>query len=191
MKIRKVLISAVVLTLLFGTAAFAESITQDIKVIVNKKGADDNGVLIDNRAYLAVGTLAKTLQAFVTWDNGEKKVTINKPNVHMFTMIDNQAFIGVPKGKYKFRVHAQVDSLTTDIASLKFTISDPYGEETLIEARYAGDENFPTEKEDFILNTKDISYNFSSAGRYTVRFWMKPTGDAPIQVVSEKSIIIK
>jgi hypothetical protein len=191
MKIRKVLVSAVVLTFMFGTAVFAESISQEIKVVLNKKGIDDNGLLIDNRAYLAVGTLAKSLQAFVTWDNDAKKVTINKPNVHMFTMIDNQAFISVPKGKYKFRVHAQVDSLTTNISSLKFTIADPYGEETLIEARYAGDDNFPSDKEDFLLNTKDFSYNFSSVGRYTIRFWMKPADDAPMQVVSEKSIIVK
>jgi hypothetical protein len=191
MKFRKTLILVTALTLAFGTAAYAESITQNIKVFLNKKELDNGGLLVDNRAYVAVGTLAKSLQAFVSWDNNVKEVSINKPNVHMFTMIDNQAFFSVPKDRYKFRVHAQVDSLKTEITSLKFTITDPYEEETLIEARYAGDEKFPSGKEDFLLNTSEISYNFKYAGRYTVRFWMKPAGDAPMQVVAEKNIIIK
>ncbi|WP_123039905.1 stalk domain-containing protein [Cohnella candidum] len=190
MKVRKILMLTMVLTLLFATAAFAESISQNVRVLVNKKEID-GGILVDNKAYLAVGTLAKSLQAFVTWDNDEKKVTISKPNVHMFTMNDNQAFQSVPKDRYKFHVHAQIDSMKTDISSLKFTITDPYGDETLIEARYAGDDNFPSDKEDFLLNTKDISYNFKYAGRYVVRCWMKAVGDSSMQVVSEKSIIIK
>jgi hypothetical protein len=189
MKVRKVLIMTMVLTLVFGTAAVAETISQNIRVVINKKEIDDGGLLVDNKAYLAVGTLAKAMQAMVSWDNEEKKVTINKPNVHMFTMNGNQAFQSVTKDRYKFLVHAQVDSLKTDISSLKFTITDPYGDDTLIEARNSGDDNFPSDKENFLLNTKEISYTFKYAGRYIVRFWMKPAGDN-MQIVSEKSIIV-
>ena len=192
MKVRKLLIMTAVLTLIFGTAAFAESVSQNIKVVINKDEIKDGGLLVDNKAYLGVGTMAKAMQAFVSWDNDAKKATINKPNVHMFTMNDKQAFQSVSKGgRYKFFVHTQVDSLKTDISSLKFTISTPYGEETLIESRNAGDSDFPDGKEDFLLNSKEISYDFQSAGRYVVRFWMKPSGDTNMQVVAEKVIIVK
>lgn len=190
MKVRKLAVMTIVLTLLFGTAAFAESVTQNIKVIINKKEIEDGGLLVDNKTYLAVGTLAKAMQAMVFWDNDTKKVTISKPNVHMFTMNDKQAFQSVAKGRYKFFVHAQVDSLKTEITSLKLTITDPYGDDAVIETRYSGDTDFPSDKEDFLINSKEISYDFKSIGRYVVRFWMKPAGETSMQIVAEKNIIV-
>jgi len=187
MKVRKLLVMVVVLTLVFGTAAFAESITQSIRVELNKKELD-GGLLVDNKAYVGVGALSRAMQALVSWDNDAKRASIYKPNVHMFTMKGDNPFGSVTKGRTKFNVFAQIDSLKTDITAFKVTITDPYGEETLIDGRDSSDKDFPT-RSDFWFKTKDISYDFNAAGPYTIRFYMAlSSGDGSLQVVSEKSI---
>ena len=189
MKVRKLLVMIVVLTLVFGTAAFAESITQNIKIELNKEELKGGGLLVDNKAYIGVGVLSRAMQAVVSWDNDAKRASIYKPNVHMFTMLGDKPFGSVTKGRTtKFNVFAQIDSLKTDISAFKVTITDPYGEETLIDGRESSDKDFPT-KYDFWFKTKDISYDFNYAGAYTIRFYMAlSSGDTSMQVVSEKSI---
>lgn len=197
MKPRKIILLAAVLSLLFGSAAFANSITQNIRVLINKKEVDNGGLLVENRAYVAIGEVAKSLQALVVWDNYKKEASIYKPNVHMFTMVTDKdgdkAFTIIPKkgSKLSFRVHAQVDNMKTDITGLKFTIEDPLGAETLIEQRYEGDSDFPSGKSEYLLNTRNIEYNFNHKGTYIVRCWMQPYGESAMQVVAEKSIIVQ
>lgn len=197
MRMRKVLLLAAALFLLFGSAAFANTISHNIKVLINKKEVDGGGLLVDNRAYVAVGEVAKSLQALVVWDNYEKKASIYKPNVHMFTMVTDKdgdkAFTIIPKkgSKLSFRVHVQVDNMKTDISALKFTIEDPYGNETLIEQRNEGDADFPAGKTEYLLNTRNIEYNFNYKGTYIVRCWMQPYGENAMQIVAEKSIIVQ
>jgi hypothetical protein len=189
MKVRKILMMTLVLTLIFGTAVFAENISQTMRVVINKKELDDAGLLVDNKAYLAVGTLSKAMQAMVSWDNEDKKVTINKPNVHMFTMMDNSPFGSVNKNsRIKFYVFSQVDNLKTDINGFKLTITDPYGEDTWIDGRDTGDKDFPSDKDNFWFKTKEVSYEFKSSGAYVIRFWMKQQGSSTMQVVAEKVI---
>ena len=189
MKVRKLLVMVTALTLLFGTAAFAESVTQNIRIELNKDEIKDGGLLVDNKAYVGVGALSKAMQAIVSWDNGAKRASIYKPNVHMFTMLGDKPFGSITKGHTaKFNVFAQIDSLKTDISAFKVTITDPYGEETLIDGRNSSDKDFPT-RGDFWFKTKDISYDFKAAGPYTIRFYMAlSSGDTSLQVVSEKSI---
>lgn len=191
MKARKILILTVVLTLVFGTAVFAETVSQNIRVEINKKEISDGGLLVDNKAYLAAGTLARAMNALVFWDNDVKKVTISKPNVHMFTMKDNATFGSVLTGRTKFQVFAQIDSLYADINAFKVTITNPYGEETLIDGRNSSDKDFPSRKQDFWFKTREISYDFAHAGQYTVRFWMQATEDTTMQIVAEKAISSK
>ncbi|MBW5444735.1 copper amine oxidase [Cohnella sp. CFH 77786] len=191
MKVRKIVILTAALTLAFGSAVFADTVTQKLKVFIDRKEASDAGIMVDNKAYLAVGAFAKSLQAMVSWDNDEKKVTIFKPNVHMITMKDNATFGSVTSGRTQFLVFAQIDSLKTDISAFKVTITDPYGDETLIDGRDSGDKDFPSGKEDFWFKTKEISYDFTSKGQYLIRFWMKMNGDSSMQVVSEKVIASK
>jgi hypothetical protein len=191
MTVRKILMLTMVLTLVCGSAVFADSISQTLRVIINKKEIDDPGMLVDNKAYMAVSKFAGAMQALVSWDPDSKKVTINKPNVHMLTMKDSVPFQSVPRDQYKFFVYAQIDSLKTDITAFKITISDPYDNETLIEERDSSDKDFPSHMDAFGIKTKEISYDFKSAGPYVVRFLMKQDGNPAMQVVSEKVITAK
>jgi len=192
MKMRKVILLAAALFLLFGSAALANTINQNIRVFINKKEVDGGGLLVDNRAYVPVGEVAKSLQAIVVWNNYTKQASIYKPNVHMFTMRGNEAFqvLSQRGSKINFRVHVQVDNLRTEISGIKFTIEDPYGNETLIHERFRYDEDFPAGKTEFMLNTPDIEYTFQYKGAYIVRCWMQPFGDNAMQVVAEKTIIV-
>ena len=192
MKVRKIVILTVIMTLIFGTAAFANSIGQRVRVIVNKTELDDGGVLIDGKSYLPLRSLTDTLQALLIWDDSAKKASIFKPNVHMFTMQGNTPFGSVPKaGRYKFYVFSQIDNLKVDISAFKISITDPYGELTWIDSRVSGDKDFPESgKDNFWVRSKEISYEFKPAGKYTIRFWMKPAGEADLQIVSEKVITL-
>lgn len=191
MKIRKVILLTMVLTLVCGTAVFAETISNRLKVVIDKKNYDDAGILVDNNAYLGVRAFAKTMQAMLSWDSDEKKVTIYKPNVHMFTMKDNATFGEVNSGRTKFFVFSQIDSLKADISAFKLTITDPYGEDTWIDGRDSGDKDFPRDKDNFWFKTREVSYDFNSKGQYVIRFWMKLSGQSEMQIVSEKSITSK
>jgi hypothetical protein len=192
MKARKIILLTLVFTLICGSAVFADSITQKLRVWVNKKEVDSGSIIVDNKPYISSKIVSDKLQAMLLWDETDKKMTIFKPNVHMLTSKENSIFGDVkPKQKFKFNTFVQVDSLKVDISALKLTITDPYGDETLIEARNSGDDDFPTGKDNFWMTMKDISYNFDSVGTYTLRFYMKPAGESSFQVVSEKVITSK
>lgn len=191
MKVRRVLLLTVVLTLLGGTAIFADTISQKVKIVFNKQEQDDGGALIDGKAYVGAREVADIAQAFVSWDDDAKKVTISKPNVHMFLLDGNKPFGSVSKGKGSFQVFAQIDDLQTNISGFKVTIADPYGDETYIDGRTNRDDGFPMGKDNFWFTSIEKSYEFKYSGKYTVRFWMQQTGSTQMQVVSEKTIISK
>lgn len=191
MRIRKLLLLTVVLTLLGGTTIFADTVSQKVKIIFNKQEQDDGGALIDGKAYVPAREVADMAQAFVSWDDDEKKLTISKPNVHMFLMDGNKPFGSVSKGKGSFQVFAQIDNLQTSISSFKVTIADPYGDETYIDGRSSKDDGFPAGKDNFWFTSAEKSYEFKYSGKYTIRFWMKSADNSPMQVVSEKTIISK
>jgi hypothetical protein len=189
MKVRKLILLTLVFSLCCGSAVYADSITQKVRVWVNKQEVNDAGIVVDGKTYVTARAITDKLQALLTWDETDKKVTIYKPNVHMITMHEGQLFGSVPIGKVKFNVYSQIDNLKVDISGFKVTISDPYGEETYIDGRNDNEQEFPDRgKDNFAFKSKDISYNFSSAGKYIVRFWMKPVGESSFQIVSEKII---
>ena len=193
MRARKIILLAAVLSLLFGSAAFANSISQNIKVMINKKEVANGGLLVDNKAYAALGEISKSLQAIVIWDNNKKEASIYKPNVHMFAMKGSTPFGGVEaNSSWKFRVFSQIDNLKTHITGFKITISDPYGQTAYIDGRTIDDQDwkeyYTPGKDNFWFTTDTFSYDFNSAGLYTIQFWMQ-TDETPMQVVSEKTIV--
>lgn len=190
MKVRKIIVLTLIFSLICGSAVFADSITQKLQVWINNKKVESaNGIIVDNKLYISSDLVSDKLQGILIKDDNDKKITIYKPNVQMVTSSENKVFGDVKvRDKFKFNTFIQVDSLKVGISALKLTIADPYGDETLIEARKLGDNDFPEGKDSFWITMKDISYNFDSAGLYTLRFWMKPVGESTYQLVSEKVI---
>ncbi|WP_308638998.1 stalk domain-containing protein [Paenibacillus silvisoli] len=187
MKFRKLFILTLVLSLWGGTMLFADSASQRVRVIVNGSELDDAGIFTDGKTYLSVRQVANTLQSIVIWDEASKKVTLYKPNVHMFLFQDSTIFGNVTKGnRISFKVFAQIDNLLTEISAVKATIEDPQGNETLIQSK-----NVTIDKDNFWYRTDDVTYTFDSAGKYTIKFYMKTAGSDDWKLVSEKTITAK
>lgn len=184
MKVRKVLIALMLLSVWGGSMIFADSAVQKVRVVINGSELDEAGLLTDGKTYLPLRQMASTLQALVSWDENSKKVTVYKPNVHMFLFQDNVIFGNVNKSsRITFKVFAQIDNLLTDVAAVKVSIFDPYGTEKLIQQQ-----NVNVSKDNFWFRTEDIKYNFDSAGKYSVRFYMKASESDDWRQVSEKLI---
>lgn len=191
MKLRRLLILTAVLSLLGGSAIYADTVAQKVRIVLNKQELDDQGVLEDGKAYVGVRGLADLMRAIVVWDDSAKKVSIVKPNVHIFLMDGSKPFGGVERGKKSFKIFSQVDNLSVPISAFKVTIADPYGDEKDIETHTSKESDFPTDKDNFWFTSADYTYNFGSVGKYTIRFWMKPADGGPYQVVSEKTVFAK
>lgn len=194
MNLRKIIIATVMIAMLGGTAVYAaDTGLQKLRVWYNKKEADDGAVLVDGKPYLSLKTASGKLDGIFIYDDSASRAHVYKPNVNMFTFRSNDLFSYVPKGsKVKFNVFSQIDSLKIDISAFKVTIEDPYGDSTWIDGRDSDSKEFSdVVKEDFTFGTREITYTFESAGRYTIRFWMKPAGESSFQVVAEKVITSK
>lgn len=187
MRFRKLLIATLVLSLWGGTMLFADSASQKVRVIVNGGELDDAGIFTDGKTYLSVRQVANTLQSLVFWDESTKKVTIYKPNVHMFLFQDTTIFGNVVKGnKISFKVFAQIDNLLTDISAVKVTIADPSGIEQVIQSK-----SVSVDKDNFWYRTDDYTYSFDTAGKYTINFYMKLASGDDWKLVSQKTITAK
>ncbi|QHT60403.1 copper amine oxidase [Paenibacillus lycopersici] len=187
MKFRKLLIATLALSLWGGTMLFADSAAQRVRVIVNGGEIADAGIFTDGKTYLSARQVANTLQSLVFWDEGSKKVTIYKPNVHMFLFQDKAIFGNVVKGsKITFSVFAQIDNLLTDISSVKVSIVDPGGVEQVIQSK-----SVSVDKDNFWYRTDDYTYTFASTGKYTINFFMKVTASDDWNLVSQKTITAK
>ncbi|NBD22740.1 stalk domain-containing protein [Paenibacillus glycinis] len=187
MKFRKLLIASLVMSLWGGTMLFADSASQRVRVIVNGSELDDAGIFTDGKTYLSVRQVASTLQSLVLWDEGTKKVSIYKPNVHMFLFQDTTIFGNVVKGnKITFKVFAQIDNLMTNISAVKVTIVDPGGNEQIIQSK-----NVTVDKDNFWYRTDDYAYSFDTAGKYTINFYMKVSAGDDWSLVSQKTITAK
>jgi len=188
MKFRKLLFLLLVMSLWGGTMMFADSAAQKVRVIVNGSELDDAGIFVDGKSFISVRQIANTLQALVVWDEGSKKVTVYKPNVHMFLFQqDNTIFGNVVKGnRITFKVFAQIDNLLTTGTAVKVSIFDPAGTEKIIQS-----ENKSIDKDNFWYRTEDLTYSFDTTGKYTIRFFMKMTGEDDWKLLSEKTITAK
>ncbi|MFP4974596.1 copper amine oxidase [Paenibacillus sp. CN-4] len=179
MRWRKVAVCVAVFSLMGGSMMFADSVTQKIRVWSNGKEIADGGYLIDGKTYIP----AREAGGVVLWDDSGK-VTIIKPNVHMFMFKGDTVFGNVKPGKVKFKVFTQVDNLTSEIASVKVTIMDPAGNVKDIDEQDVSG----SLKEDFWWTTKEITYEFKDTGKYRVGYYIKPSKNADYTLVSEKII---
>lgn len=186
MKFRKLLILLLVMSLWGGTMLFANAAVQKVRVIVNGSELDDAGLFTEGKTYLSIRQVADTMQALISWDDSAKKVTVHKPNIHMFLFQDNTIFGNVTKGnRITFKVFAQIDNLLTDINAVKISIADPSGKEEVIQSEKV------SKNDNFWYRTDDFTYTFSSAGKYTIRFYMKVNASDDWKQVSEKTVTAK
>ncbi|KAF9121437.1 hypothetical protein BGX30_002577 [Mortierella sp. GBA39] len=150
-----------------GGSVFADSITQKVRVWMNGKEIQDGGYIIDGKTYVPI----REFDGVVKFNSDTNKVEFIKPNVHIFLFNGDTVFGNVNKGKLKFNVFCQVDSLSDDVASVKVAITDPSGKVKDIQSQDVSG----SQKDNFWFRTYDFTYDFSSAGKYKVGFYIKAT----------------
>lgn len=179
MRWRKIAISVVVFSLMGGSMLFANSVSQKVRVWSNGKEIADGGYLIDGKTYIP----AREAGGVVSWD-GTGKVSILKPNVHIFLFKGDTVFGNVNVGKLKFKVFSQVDSLTEEITAVKVAITDPSGNVKDIQSQ----ELEGSRKDNFWFPTSEFTYDFKESGKYRVGFYIKGSKNGDYTLVSEKVI---
>ncbi|WP_195572868.1 hypothetical protein [Paenibacillus sp. 1001270B_150601_E10] len=156
--------------------------TDRIDVQVNGRPLSDAGIMVDGRTYLSVRDLQDSIQGFIYWDAANKKLYIDKPNVHMITFKDKNMFGKVQAGKTTFSVHVQVDDLLSKVDGIRLTIVDPNGKATEIEQS-----KLSTQEDNFWFRSKDFTYDFKAKGKYTINCYLKQqNGD--YSLVSQKTL---
>ncbi|USB34565.1 copper amine oxidase N-terminal domain-containing protein [Paenibacillus sp. YPG26] len=166
---------------LFGSSMiYADTAVQKIRLIINGQDIDDGGYMVDGRAYVPV----RELNGLIDYDEGTKRVAFTQPNVDIFLFKGDTPFGKVSAGKLKFNVFCQIDSLKVDISSVKVTIKGPDGSEKSIQSQDLGKE----QKDNFWFRTHDYTYDFKTAGKYTINFYMKMNKSKDYVLVSEKVI---
>ncbi|MEV5026373.1 hypothetical protein [Paenibacillus sp. LPE1-1-1.1] len=191
---KKLIIISMALLLTGGSIVAADKLLQKVTLVYNNKQTAEDGLLVDDKVYINIRSLSDSLQAFIQWKGSEKKLLIQKPNVHMFLMNEKRTMFGqVEKGSVqKFLVQAQIDNLNVAITEFKVTLVDPNDKETTIDRRSQSDDDFKefVEKDTFWFSSKLVSYDFKYAGKYKLRFWMEQKNGDP-QLISEKIITAK
>lgn len=191
---KKLIIISMALLLSGGSLVAADKLFQKVTFVYNNKASSEEALLVDDKVYINIRSLSDTLQAFIQWKNSEKKLVIQKPNVHMFLMNEKRTMFGqVDKGTVqKFLVQAQIDNLNVALSEFKVTLVDPNDKETTIDSRSQSDDDFKEflEKDTFWFSSKVISYDFKYAGKYKLRFYMEQKNGDP-QLISEKVITAK
>ncbi|OMF29079.1 hypothetical protein BK133_18235 [Paenibacillus sp. FSL H8-0548] len=192
---KKLIIISMALLLSGGSLVAADKLFQKVTILYNNnKLQADDGLLVDDKIYINIRSLSEPLQAFIQWKSSEKRLIIQKPNVHMFLMNEKRTMFGqVDKGTtQKFLVQAQIDNLNLEIDSFKVMIVDPNDKETVIDSRNQKDNDFKefVEKDTFWFSSKVITYDFKYAGKYRLQFWMEQKNGDP-QIISEKVITAK
>ncbi|MFD0616438.1 stalk domain-containing protein [Paenibacillus sp. GCM10027629] len=182
MKARRVMVVALALSLMGGSVIFADAITQKIKMVFNGEEVSDGAIMIDGKTYLSVSQAGEKLNAIVEWDDSAKKVTVNKPNVHMLTFSGKDIFGVVKRGEFKFNVLCSVDNLKVAADAVKVSIIDPAGKVKDIQEL-----DLKERKEYFMFQTQELTYDFKAAGKYTIAFFVKPSGGEYTRV-AEKEI---
>jgi hypothetical protein len=191
---KKLIIISMALLLSGGSLVAADKLFQKVTFVYNNKSSSEEALLVDDKVYINIRSLSDSLQAFIQWKNSEKKLVIQKPNVHMFLMNEKRTMFGqVDKGTVqKFLVQAQIDNLNVALSEFKVTLVDPNDKETTIDSRSQSDDDFKEflEKDTFWFSSKVISYDFKYAGKYKLRFYMEQKNGDP-QLISEKVITAK
>lgn len=177
---KKILVCVFAFSLMGGSVMFADSVTQKIKVWINGQEVQDGGYVIDGKTYVPI----REFNGVVTWDGDSNQVKFIKPNVHIFLFNGDTVFGNVNKGKLKFNVFCQVDSLAEHVSSVKVAITDPSGHVKDIQTQDLGS----NQKDNFWFRTYDFTYDFKVAGKYKVGFYIKASKNADYELVAEKVI---
>ena len=193
MKLRKLLLSGFVLTLL-GTAtvmaddAYETFSGKRLGLFVDGEKSAATAIQVDDQTMLPLHAVEGAMQAIVAVDPTYNTVNVYKPNVHLslFEVVKDtmRPFGNVSVGKYDFVVFAQVDSLKTSIHSFKVDIVDPFGK--VVESR---SKELTEQKDNFWYTTPTIRLEFKHKGKYMVKFYMKHTKDSEFSLVSQKAIM--
>ncbi|MEK3788018.1 MULTISPECIES: copper amine oxidase [Paenibacillus] len=180
MKWRKVLCMAMLFSLFGGTTLAAEPSKDQVRLIINGEEAKDGGVVIEGKTYVPL----RDFNGIVSFDPATGKVIFEQPNVHIFLFKGDTPFGNVNKGKLKFNVFSQVDSLQTNAYAVKIAIADPDGNVKDIQSQEIKDQ----QKDNFWFRTADFTYDFKKAGKYRVGFYIQESKDGPFVLISEKVI---
>ncbi|WP_166238236.1 hypothetical protein [Paenibacillus turpanensis] len=193
MKLKKLLISGIVLSFIGTATVFADDALETftgkrLGFFVDGTDAGVSAVNIDGTAMLPMNANRDYLQAIVNMDPTYNTVHVYKPNVHLslFEVVKDsmRPFGNVSVGKYDFVVFAQVDSLKTSIHSFKVDIVDPNGK--VVETK---SKELTEQKDNFWYTTPTIRLDFKQTGKYMVKFYMQQTKDGPYSLVSQKAIM--
>ncbi|MFD2612857.1 stalk domain-containing protein [Paenibacillus gansuensis] len=186
MKLRRIVILTLAISLLGTASVFADSIGQRVRVFVNNNETSDPGINVDGKTMLSLREMSEALGAIITWDDETKDVRVFKPNVHMILLDTDksQLFNEVERGKANFVFISQTDNLLADVYSFKVLISDPYGNAKDIVPETV----FTEQKDTYNTRTKPIDYDFKYSGKYTISYMMKLSRNADYQTVGKKVI---
>jgi len=188
MKLKKGMLFVCVIMIWCSTIIFANASTAKIKVIVNGDNLGEIGELIDNSSYLPLRKVGEALNAIIEWDGHNKTALIYKPNVHMFAYNSSNGtettFGEVSKGfNGKIKIFAQVDNINFKLDSVRFTIADPNGKETVLQRI-----NVDKDRDNYWFVTDESSYRFNLTGKYTIRCYMQTKNSDEWVLTSEKLI---
>lgn len=185
MKAKRLILLTLVFVLVGAATVFADGLLK-MKVVLN--GKEVSGYTVDGKVYVPIETLNGIVDT-----SDAKKVTVYKPNAHifLFEMVkDNMTrpFGSVYKGgKYDFIVFTQIDNLQTSVNSLKVTITDPAGKEV-----YSFDKDVKDDKDskdNIWFRTPTIKQlEFESKGIYTVKFYVRPSSDNSYVLIAQKEL---
>lgn len=197
MKIKRLIILVIVLTLLGAVSIYASDLSKyyrgkSVDLYVNGEKENTQAMLleIDNegKAMIPLRAVATTLNAMVDWVSEKQTAYIYKPNVHVLLSTMNRdgsfgTFGKVTQGKrYSFVILTQIDSLETDISGLKFNIIDPTGKVIYDYEKEITESIGST----YWTRTKEITHEFKEKGDYKVEVFMKLDQNSSYDLVSEK-----
>ncbi|MFD0717292.1 copper amine oxidase [Paenibacillus sp. GCM10027626] len=178
---KRIILASVILSLCGGSLLYA--MTEDVKIWFNNQPLSATGIISDGKVYVPINELSTEQKSIVQWDPKQKKLTIDKPNVHL-TAFGPKPFGQVSKGhKDPFSVFAQIDSLKTDLSEIKITITNPKNKEQVLATKKVDEQ-----KEHFWFVTNEQKYLFDETGDYYIRCYMKPTNSKDWFLVSELQI---
>lgn len=189
MRMRKITICALALSLLSGSVVTANEVVQTwkgkkVQVTVNGQAVPGGGIVIDGITYIPVND--QTMSAMIRTDSNS--LQIYRPNVHITLLTTDKLmpFSSVIQGNWNFMVLAQIDNLKTKVHSLKVEIVDPDGK--TVEQQEL---QITQEKEAFWFTSSAIQMQFEKVGPYKVKFYMKQSPTGAYELLSEKIIDAK
>ncbi|MFS1513358.1 stalk domain-containing protein [Chengkuizengella sp. SCS-71B] len=161
---------------------------KEISVEVNGELLSKPALNIEGTTMLPVRDITNILQAMVEYNAATDTVSIYKPNIQVSLLTrlkDGQfgTFGTVPKNnENEFFIFTQIDTLLTDIDSLKYEIIDPAGS---IVYNYT-EPDLTDQEENMWLYTPNIKFTAKLTGEYTVNVYMKLTGSKEYSLVGQK-----